>query len=93
MIIYCDIDGTICETVDGDYFSSQPIAKNIEKINELYKDPRNVIVYWTARGGTSGRDWTSLTRKQLALWGCKYHRLRMDKPSYDIIYDDKAVRL
>jgi len=43
-----------------------------------------------ARGSGSGIDWTELTKQQLDSWGCKYHEVRLGKPSYDIWIDDKA---
>jgi hypothetical protein len=84
-----DIDGTICETVDGDYDNSRPLEDRIAKINALYEDG-HVIIYWTARGMVSGKDWSGLTRQQLLSWGCKFHELWMGKPSYDVWVDDKA---
>ena len=36
MIIYVDIDETICHTINGDYPNSKPIQENIDKINSLY---------------------------------------------------------
>ena len=49
MIIYVDIDETICETQsDRDYSKSVPMKDRIAKINKLY-DEGNTIVYWTAR--------------------------------------------
>jgi CMP-N,N'-diacetyllegionaminic acid synthase len=84
-----DIDGTICETVDGDYDNSRPLADRIAKINALY-DAGHMVVYWTARGAVSGKDWTELTYSQLRMWGCKFHELRMGKPAYDVWVDDKA---
>lgn len=85
-----DIDNTICKTRGNDYITSTPYLDRIEKINSLY-DQGNTIIYWTARGGTSGLDWTELTNRQLVSWGCKYHEIRMRKPSYDIWVDDKAI--
>ena len=49
MIIYVDIDETICETPDRNYKLSNPIKENIKKINDLY-DQGHTIIYWTARG-------------------------------------------
>ena len=50
MIIYVDIDETICVSPeDRDYSKAIPIQKNIEKINNLYYNG-HTIVYWTARG-------------------------------------------
>lgn len=84
-----DIDGTICTQTKSDYSNAQPIKDRINKINKLYDDG-NYIVYWTARGMASNTDWSELTRSQLHEWGCKYHELNMQKPSYDVWVDDKA---
>jgi hypothetical protein len=92
MRIFVDIDGTICNTVGHDYLSSKPDQYAISTINNLY-DQGNTIVYWTARGGTSGIDWRGLTEKQLKLWGCKYHELRMDKPSFDMYIDNDTHKI
>jgi hypothetical protein len=93
MIYIVDIDNTICVTnkKDGawDYTNSTPITSRIKRINELY-ELGHIIKYWTARGSGSGIDWSDLTRNQLADWGCKYHELKLGKPSYDIWIDDKA---
>lgn len=85
-----DIDNTICKTENSDYLNSVPYPDRISKINRLYEEG-NQITYWTARGGSSGIDWTDLTRKQLKDWGCKYDELKMFKPSYDFWIDDKAI--
>lgn len=90
MIIYIDIDETICHSPNKDYHSSIPIQENINKANKLY-DEGNTIVYWTARGSSSGIDWTELTHKQLNSWGVKYHEVKLSKPSYDLFIDDKAM--
>ena len=91
MIIYVDIDETICNTpADRDYEKSTPIAKNIEKINTLY-DEGHTIIYWTARGGSSGIDHTEITQKQIIKWGAKNHGIKLGKPSYDMFICDKAI--
>ena len=93
MIIYVDIDGTICYNKDSDYENSTPRWKQIYKINKLY-DEGNEIVYWTARGGHSGIDWSDLTELQLGDWGCKYTRIeKQKKPSYDLFICDKSKRI
>ena len=94
MIYIVDIDNTICLTrrdAQGkcDYPNSVPYQGRIDRVNELY-DEGNTIIYWTARGSGSGIDWTELTKQQLDSWGCKYHEVRLGKPSYDIWIDDKA---
>jgi len=96
MIIYIDIDETICYHNEADpklardYNLATPIVENIEKANNLYEDG-HTIVYWTARGAVSGIDWTELTITQLDQWGVKYHDLKLDKPYYDLFIDDKAL--
>lgn len=92
MIYYVDIDGTIANTIGSDYNNSQPINENIKKINKLY-DEGNEIVYWSARGGKSRINWYSFTKDQLDKWGCKYHRLSLEKPSFDLLIDDKSKRI
>jgi hypothetical protein len=92
MIVYVDIDLTISETTGSDYENSQPIYENIAKINKLYHEG-NEIVYWTARGGKSRINWYSFTKGQLDKWGCKYHQLSFQKPSFDLLIDDKSKRI
>jgi len=92
MVIYVDIDETICE-YDGEriYHLANPIPERIKKINDLYEEG-NTIVYWTARGATTKIDWSNLTRQQLERWNAKYHELRMNhKPNYDLLICDKAI--
>ena len=93
MIYIVDIDQTICITpaVDGKhcYDLSTPLHYRIAIINKLY-DEGHTIKYWTARGSGSGIDWTKLTNQQLNEWGCKFHEVRLGKPSYDVWIDDKA---
>jgi len=90
MRYFVDIDGTICTNTYGEYANAKPLHTNIAKVNQLY-DNGNEIIYWTARGSTSGIDWTELTIAQLNSWGAKYHELKMDKPFYDLFICDKAV--
>ena len=96
MIIYVDIDGTIC-TQDNmndssGYNGAMPRQKQIDKINKLY-DEGHTIIYWTARGTVTQIDWTDLVKSQLTLWGCKYHDFRVGKPQYDLWIDDKSKRI
>jgi hypothetical protein len=90
MIIYIDIDETICHSPNKDYPNSTPIYENISKANQLY-DQGHTIVYWTARGSSSGIDWSELTQQQLNKWEVKHHQLKLGKPSYDLFIDDKAL--
>ena len=92
MIIYVDIDNTICfyESNSLDYNKAKPYYIRIKKINKLY-DENNIIIYWTARGTKTGIPWFHITKNQLDNWGCKYHELRMNKPVYDLFIDDKNI--
>jgi hypothetical protein len=91
MIIYIDIDDTICTLTEPlDYNTARPISSAIKRINDLY-DSGHTITFWTARGTLSGIDWRELTESQLKSWGVKYHELKFGKPVYDIFIDDKNV--
>lgn len=89
MIIYVDIDNTICHTEGTDYNGAKPIRRAIDYINSLYDYGYNII-YWTSRGVGSNTNQYDLTKNQLDSWGCKYHSLKCDKPVYDLFVDDKA---
>ena len=96
MIIYVDIDGTICshskknDKGEWDYTLSEPRYNQIEKINKLYNEG-NEIVYWTARGSGTGIDWSKHTKQQIDNWGCCYTRIeKQKKPSFDLFIDDKS---
>ncbi len=90
MIIFVDIDNTICKTNGGDYKNVTPYIERIIKINALY-DKGNKIVYWTGRGVGSGKDFRKLTEEQLEKWGAKYHELRLDRPCYHLHIDDRSI--
>ena len=92
MKILVDIDGTICESAEG-YDKASPLPDNIEKINKLYEEG-NTVIYYTARGRSSGKDYTELTVEQLNSWGCKYHGVIMNhKLAYDLLICDKTKRI
>ncbi len=84
-----DIDGTICYNSNSEYVLSEPDVQRIQHFNRLYNEG-NEIHYWTARGGTTGKDWSELTKDQFAEWGVLYTTLSFRKPHYDIWIDDKA---
>ena len=91
MIIYVDIDETICKLPKTrDYSLATPMTSRIERVNKLY-DEGNTIIYWTARGTGSGIDWREITERQFKDWGVKYHDLKFGKPIYDLFIDDKNI--
>lgn len=95
MIVYIDVDETVCEIPEEygrDYTKAIPIEGNIVKLNRYY-DEGNTVIYWTARGTTTGIDWREITEKQLEEWGLRYHELKFEKPYYDLFIDDKALNI
>jgi hypothetical protein len=93
MIIYIDIDNTICTTLDtSDYSKSTPITKNIEKVKRFIEEGHEVS-FWTARGSVSGVDWSDLTRKQLDSWGLKGIPIIFGKPYFDLFIDDRVMNV
>ena len=100
-VIYVDVDGTICQNRDDlrdqdisiAYSDVKPYPDRIAHINSLYDDGHE-IVYWTARGGTTGKSWRTFTKQQIDNWGCQYTRIEIRrKPSYDLFIDDKSKRI
>ena len=88
---YCfDLDGTLCTNTEGEYENAVPFPKRIMKVNAIYEEGSNILIY-TARGTVTGIDWRPLTTKQLEEWGVKYHELRLGKPFADVYVDDRAV--
>lgn len=71
MIYLIDVDNTICRTKEGDYENAKPYKNRIKMINKLY-DEGNTIIYETARGQMTGKNWIDFTRKQLRNWGAKF---------------------
>lgn len=90
MVIYIDIDNTICKTQGVNYIDAIPIEENIIKANRLY-DEGNTIIYWTARGTVSNINYENLTKSQFKKWNVKYHKLVFGKPYYDLFIDDKNI--
>ena len=90
--IWIDIDDTICDYTSSSLTYEQAIPNNrrIDIVNKMY-DQGHHITLWTGRGTLSGIDWYSLTKQQVDSWGVKYHELKMGKPAFDILVDDKAL--
>lgn len=85
-----DIDGTICTNTNGHYEKAQVYTDMLERINRLY-ELGHEIIFMTARGSVSKKDYTEFTKQQLEKWGFKYHSLIMNKkPHADLFVDDRA---
>jgi CMP-N,N'-diacetyllegionaminic acid synthase len=89
---FVDIDGTICETTGTDYAGAQPWPERIAVVNRLYEAGHRIVI-WTARGALNGVTLAlrHLTQSQLETWGVRYHELRLDKPFFDVLVDDRAL--
>ncbi len=95
---FIDIDKTLADTEGTDYENSRPRLAAIDKVNQLYA-AGNRIVIWTSRGMAAHEKGDLdecnrlhlLTMKQLKSWGLKFHKLRVDKPIFDVLVDDKAI--
>jgi hypothetical protein len=88
-LIYIDIDGTICKTKGDDYANSLPLKGRIKKINQAFKN--DTIVFFSARGVVTGKNWLPLTKRQFKKWGVRYDNILLAKPPWDLIIDDKAI--
>ena len=96
-ILLIDIDGTVSSDIPNEkshlFSEASCYEESLEQVNKLY-DEGHTIVYWTARGGNTGKDWTELTGMQLVAWGCKFHDVIMrQKPAFDLLIDDKSIRI
>ena len=98
-VVLVDIDETICfYSGNRRYDLAEPSKENIGKINKMYDEGWKVI-YWTARGSVSKKDYYQYTWDQLESWGCKFHDLSTGtggthpKPNYDLVIDDKPKRI
>ncbi len=87
-VIYVDIDNTICTQDGQNYENAKPMYDRISKINDLYNRGWHVV-YWTARGTTTGKEWRKITELQLKKWLVKYHELLFGKPVYDLSIEEK----
>jgi hexulose-6-phosphate isomerase len=91
--VFCfDIDGTLCTNTEGAYDKAQPYPTRIARVNALHATGHKIILY-TARGTTTGIDWSQCTRRQLKGWEVKYDALYFGKPSADAYIDDKSLRV
>ena len=92
-----DIDDTISFTYNRDFANSVPNIPVIEKINELYDDGWNIILY-TARGAKSCKTleqriekYKNITETWLKENGVKYNELLFGKMNATAYVDDKGI--
>lgn len=88
-----DIDGVIASlTVDNNYALATPLQQTIKIVNSLYERGHRIILF-TARGYTTGIDWSEITAGQMREWGVKHHELRFGKPAADYYIDDRLISI
>jgi hypothetical protein len=77
-----DLDGVICKTYLGSYKKYKPIFKSIKKINSLYTEGNEIMIF-TSRFMGSNKNNVYLAKKQgyhfsfkqLTKWKVKLHKL------------------
>jgi hypothetical protein len=98
MVICFDIDGVLCEQVDGDYAQARPNLDMIAVLNSYYDRGCRIVLHTSRFMGRAGGDVIEayrlgfdFTQQQLASWGVRYHELHMGKPRYDVVIDDRSI--
>jgi hypothetical protein len=98
MRICFDIDGVLCDQMDGNYEDAQPHWGMIDLLNRLYDRGYRIILFTSrfmgrVRGNReeAERIGREFTERQLAGWGVRYHELWMGKPRYDYVIDDRSI--
>lgn len=93
-----DLDGVICRTPSNKYTLAKPNKLVINFINSLYNNGIYILIYTSRFMGRNNddkkkahREGYKFTFNQLKKWDLKFHKLKMGKPSYDLIIDDKCV--
>lgn len=95
-----DLDGTICTQQSSEtYHLAQPIREVIWKVNKLWQEGWDVLIY-TARGMNTclgnvpeiEHRYRLMTEKWLLDNRVCYTQLKFGKPPGDVYVDDKALR-
>ena len=89
-LIFVDFDKTL-STGEGephwvDPLDDEPREDMIELVNNLFKKGCTIVVY-TARD----EDYREETEYFLKKWDLMYHALRMEKPGFDLLIDNRAM--
>jgi hypothetical protein len=83
--IRCDLDDSLLET-NGDWETAILIKERIKLINKLYDRGWKIII-WSSRDKEDKQE----TKDQLKKFGVKYNKLKMEKPKYLVLIDNRAV--
>jgi histidinol phosphatase-like enzyme len=88
--IFVDFDSTITNGSGSpwwvDPLDEEPREEMVELVNNLYKQGYAIIIYTARR-----EDVRDETEYYLNKWGVMYHALRMNKPGYRLLIDDRAI--
>ena len=88
-----DIDGVVATLVPSlDYALAEPNREMIRAINFLHSKGHRIVLS-TARGSKTGKDWQTVTRRQMSEWNVKHDELLFGKPAADYYVDDKAMHV
>ena len=95
-----DIDNTICKTVKNLYKKSKPNYRIIKLINKLSNDGHLIKIFTSRYMGRNNENaylvkkkYYKVVEQDLVIWGVKFNKLILGKPSYDYIIDDKALNI
>jgi hypothetical protein len=98
MTVCFDIDGVLCNQVEGNYDDARPQTAMIDLLNRLYGRGHRIVLCTSRFMGRAGGDRVEaerigreFTERQLANWGVHYHELWMGKPRFDYLIDDRSV--
>jgi len=98
MTVCFDIDGVLCDQVEGNYEDAEPHRAMIDMLNRLYDRGHRIVLNTSRFMGRSKGDpaeaervGREFTEGQLAAWGVRYHELWMGKPRFDYVIDDRSV--
>jgi histidinol phosphatase-like enzyme len=88
--VFVDFDNTLTNGSGKpwwvDPLDDEPRQEMVELVNNLYKQGFAIIIYTARRG-----DVREETKYYLDKWGVMYHALRMNKPGYKLLIDDRAI--
>lgn len=88
LTVAVDIDGVLTlETAGWDYENRSPSWSHISLVNRIWEKGHLVVLYTSRR-----LEDLKITEKWLSTHGVKFDHIIFDKPKYDILIDDKAMK-
>jgi len=96
-IIAFDLDNTLCQPIKSNHENKlvpkqllklQPYKKHIKVLCDMKKEGNKIIIFTSRYGPDEIKD---ATRKWLKKHRVPYDEIIWNKPSYDMLIDDKAI--